>query len=60
MTREKVIVVGDPNGWRLVIYIRHYRFESEAVFARERDAAKAAMKVAQDIGAQYVPSERRR
>jgi DhnA family fructose-bisphosphate aldolase class Ia len=55
MTQEKVVVVADPNGWRLVIYVRKYRFESDTLFARKRDAVKAAMRIAQDIGAQYVP-----
>jgi hypothetical protein len=50
----RVRVVPDPNGWRIVVCIGRRRFEDQAVFARERDAAKAAMKIAQEIGAEYL------
>jgi hypothetical protein len=52
---DNVRIVDDPNGWRIVVYIRGYRFQSEDFFTRQRDAAKAAEIVAQGIGAEYVP-----
>jgi hypothetical protein len=53
--RDKVRVVDDPNGWRIVVYIRGYRFQSEVFFTRKYEAAKAAETIAQGIGAEYVP-----
>jgi hypothetical protein len=52
--REKVRVIPEPDGWRIVVCIGRRRFEDQTVFARERDATKAAMKIAQEIGAEYV------
>jgi hypothetical protein len=56
--REKVRIVPDADGWRIIVCIGRRRFEDEAVFARERDAAKAATKIAQEIGAEYVSPRR--
>jgi hypothetical protein len=53
--RVKVRVVPDPNGWRIVVCIGRYCLESETtIFARERDAVKAATKIARAIGTEDV------
>jgi hypothetical protein len=53
-----VRVVPEPDGWRIVVCVGRYRFEG-TIFARERDAAKAAAKIAQEIGAEYEERRRR-
>jgi hypothetical protein len=52
----RVRVVPDAGGWRIIVCIGRRQFEGETVFVRQRDAAKAATKIAQEIGAEYVPT----